>query len=821
MGTTITDSSFRALEALTLESLPRLEKLRQRHFDTTPEICLEIPRLMTKYLKEDASKDPPDPPELRAGKMYEYLLSKKEPHIHDYNLLAGTTTTKSKGVPLYPDMAALSIWPELETISQRKKNPFNFTREEIKKEIKELNLKIAPYWLDRTIQELARKEYPNPPCQQLMERIVFFVVTKANCIGHTIPNYGAVVTEGLLSIMDEAREKELSLENSAGDQDKRAFYQAVQCSLQGILTYAANLSRHAAGLAQKEAHPVRQQELLKMSQVCQRVPAYPPTSFQEAVNAIWLYKVALHQESANIALSPGRLDQVLYRAFSEELKRRRENEGEAGEQAFLKEAVELVGCLWLNMCDHVPLAPESAEILFGGSGCNQAVTLGGVDMDGMDALNDLTYVMLRATELLSLRDPNVNARYYPGINSPDYLKRLCGVNISTGATPCFHNDKSVIEALQGQGVSLPHARDYGAVGCVEPSSAGRTFGHTGAILMNLPAALELALFQGKHRLTGEDEQISDIITQDPRTMGSFAEFQEAFKAQLGWLINQAVTLNNNFGRIYQDVHPFPMLSALMEGCLDNGKDVIQGGAVYNSSGIAMIGLAEVVDSLAAIEEFVFQRGEVSFQDMLEAINHNWEGNERLQQMVRKSPDKFGTAGPLAKKNADWLMKFLHDTVQSQKNYRGGKYTVGYWTMTTHAGYGSISLALPSGRQDHEAFPSGITPVSGAARDLNETLHFVANLDHTCIANGQALNLKYSPATAAVEKFAPCIEAYFQMGGMQVQSNIIGLNALREAQQNPDDHRELFVRVSGYSAYFIDLSPKMQDEIIARAEYDMD
>ena len=810
MSVTIEDPS---LGKITPDSLPRLQELRKLHFDTTPEICLEIPRLMTRYL--EGLKPPEDPPELRAGKMYKYILERKEPKIHDNNLLAGTTTTKLKGVPLYPDMAALTVWPELETISRRKKNPMRITRDEID----ELNLKISPYWLDRTLQEVTRAQYHNPRCQQVMERIVFFIVTKANCIGHTIPNYTAVVNRGLQAVIDEARDKELSLGNSSLDQEKKAFYQAVQLCLQGILAYAANLSRYAADLAQKEANPVRKNELLKMSQVCQRVPAHQPTSFQEAVNAVWLYKVALHQESANIALSPGRLDQVLYPAFRHDLERSRQEGGAAGEQAFLKEAVELVGCLWLKICDHVPLAPEASEILFGGSGSNQAVTLGGVDMAGNDAVNDLTYVMLKATDLLRLRDPNVNARYYPGINTPEYLERLCAVNISTHATPCFHNDKSAIEALQAQGVSLAHARDYGAVGCVEPSSAGRTFGHTGAILMNLPAALELALFQGKHRLT-EDEQISDVATQNPQTMGTFADFQKAFKAQLEWLINQAVTLNNNFGRVYQEKHPFPLLSALMEGCLDSGKDVIQGGAVYNSSGVAMIGLAEVVDSLTAIEEFVFGSKAVPFAKMIEAINHNWKGYEGLLAQVKKLPDKFGGDGPLAKANADWLIKFLHDTLQSQKNYRGGKYTVGYWTMTTHAGFGAISRALPSGRQDYETFPSGITPVSGTAPELNDVLHFVANLDHTCIANGQALNLKYSPATAAVPKFAQCIEAYFRMGGLQVQSNIVDLETLKKAQRYPDDYPDLFIRVSGYSAYFRDLNPKMQDEIINRAEYDM-
>ena len=254
--------------------------------------------------------------------------------------------------------------------------------------------------------------------------------------------------------------------------------------------------------------------------------------------------------------------------------------------------------------------------------------------------------------------------------------------------------------------------------------------------------------------------------------------------------------------------------------MGSGKDVIQGGAVYNSSGVAMIGLAEVVDSLTAIEEFVFGSKAVPFAKMIEAINHNWKGYEGLLAQVKKLPDKFGGDGPLAKANADWLIKFLHDTLQSQKNYRGGNYTVGYWTMTTHAGFGAISRALPSGRQDYETFPSGITPVSGAGLELNDVLHFVANLDHTCITNGQALNLKYSPATAAVPKFAHCVEAYFRMGGLQVQSNIVNLETLKKAQKYPDNYPDLFIRVSGYSAYFRDLNPKMQEEIINRAEYDM-
>jgi len=809
------------LDRLELEDLPslpydqatsRLQKLREFHFSTKPAVCVELASLMTEYLKASYGARDPDIISARdAGLMYKYILENKQPIIERYDLLAGTTTSKGIGVLLHPDMAAMTIWPELETISRRKNNPFDISEEDIDK----LNFEIFPYWLDRTIQERARKEYNNPGCQQLMERIIFFLGTKATAIAHTIPNYGAVVDKGLLNIIEAFKDAEEEERHNTNDQHKIDFFQGVQAALEGILAYAQNLSREARRKSQSS-----NDEYAKISQVCARVPAHKPESFREAVNAAWICHVALHQESINFGLSLGRLDQVLYPAFQTDLDKSRR---EGREKEFLKAALELVGCLWLKLCDHVPLAPEASEALLGGTGANQAVTLGGVDAEGRDAVNDLTYVMLRATELLKVRDPNVNARYHPGVNSPEYLERLCQVNIVTKATPCFHNDKAVIETLMSQDVSEEDARDYGIVGCVEPESSGRTFGHHGAISLNLPAVLELALFRGKHRLT-EDEQISPHLTPSPEEMTSFDDFKQAFQDQLQWLMKQAATLNNNLGKVYQKYHPFPMLSGLMEDCLDKGKDVIQGGARYNFSGFWIIGLAEVVDSLTALEKFGFQADPGAMQTLMQAIRKNWRDEGYFQATIRNDPDKFGADSPRAKANAEWLMRTLHQTAQSQEHYRGGKYIVGYYTMTSHAGYGVLSKALPSGRLNEETFPSGITPVSGAARDLNAVLHFVANLDHTYITNGQALNLKYPPGLSTAPKLAHCIEAYFgelgNAGGMQVQCNIIDCETLKAAQQDPDSYRELFVRVSGYSAYFVDLNENMQKEIITRAEYEM-
>ena len=804
-----------SLSDLTLEQLPRLQQWRERHFSTKPAICTELPLLITRYLRDLAQEA--DPPEVKAGKMYQYVLEHKTAMITEDNLLAGTTSTKPVGVMLYPDLYPLSLWPELETMADRKKNPFDINNHEINT----LNLEVFPYWLERTVMEVTRKDQGNPLCQRIFERLVFYLVSKPETISHTIPHYGMVVERGLADIIREAQEEE----NKPGQsKEQKDFYQAVQLALQGIITYAGHLADEAhrqAGMAQNQK---RRDELKEISRICRKVPAAKPETFHEALNAIWICKIALHQENANLALSLGRLDQILYPLYAQDIENKKMT---------VARALELVGCFWLSMADHVPMIPEAGEEIFGGSGSNQAITLGGVDREGEDAVNDLTYVMLRATELLALRDPNVNARYHYDKNSRQYLERLCRVNLTTLATPCFHNDVSVIDTLQeaykDQGITPEDARDYGVVGCVEPASTGRTYAHSGAIFINLTAALEMALFGGKHRLT-KDEVINPETQTLPGNMPHWQDFQKALEAQIGFLINQAVTFNDYAGATHQQIHRTPMLSALMEGCMKKGKDVICGGATYNSSGATIIGLAEVVDSVTAIQEFIYDKTKMTWADMLGAINANWKDDPdkagkpyaKFHAWVKNSPEKFGRDSQMAKANADWLMKFMHDNFYQHLNYRGGHYNVGYWTMTNHAGFGRITGALPSGRQAGESFASGITPVSGSAPELTPCLNFVAHLDHRLITNGQALNIKYYPQTTTLKALADTIEAYFRTGGLQVQCNIIAREKLLERMQHPDNYpdEKLLVRVSGYTAYFQDLNPQMQQEIITRAEYDL-
>jgi formate C-acetyltransferase len=810
MTTTITLPDI-SLAEHTLDTLPRLKELRQQSFANKTEICIERARYITEYLLKPDNKAE-DTPELRQAKKTAHFLSNKEAVFHDRNLLAGSTTSKPLGAPLFPEFFALTLWPELDTVSTREKNPQLLSADDAN----ELNSRIFPYWMNKSMQELVRQQHNNPECLQLFESLVFFIAGKAGCISHCVPNYRVMLEKGLLGLKEIAvsKEAELASSHDVNAERKASFYQAVQISLQAIIFYADSLAEKAEALAALCTDEAGKQDYLDIAAVCRRVPAHPARSFREAVNAIWICQVGIHAENINMAMSPGRLDQVLYPYYRKDM-----DEGKLD----VGRAIELIGCLWLKIADNVVMVPEASEEMFGGAGTVPAITLGGVDADGEDAVNDLTYVMLRATELLRTRDPNVNARYHYEKNSKAYIDRVSEVILNTKAVPAVFNDTANIQVLTGQKEKLEHARDYAVIGCVELASSGRDYPASSSIMLNLAAALEMALFGGKRPITG-DMQIGPV-TPLPETLKSFEEFWEIFKAQLDWIIEQAIQLNEYLGEAHQQVMPSPLLSAFFEGPMDKGIDLVQGGALYNSSGATHIGFADVVDSLNAIEKTVFVDHKYTFAELVKALKENFQGNhEAMGQFLKNKAPKYGTEDPIARKNARNIVRHLFELYQSHTNYRGGPYRPAFWTMTNHAGLGSISGAMPNGRRAKEVFASGITPVSGAAPVLTACLNSVAELGGKYVPGCWALNLKYTPeqnVQATKAHFSQTVEAYFRAGGQQVQFNIMTYQMLLDAKKHPEKYPELMVRVSGYSAYFKDLNEKMKDELITRTQYDLE
>jgi len=816
----------------------RVQNLKTVYFRALPEVCIERPRLITRFCRENNLFGKERITGLEKAKLYRFVLEHRTPVVwhtkayekgmkpftfRDNSLFAGATTSGFKGVPLYPEFMALSLWPELRLLKKRASNPYQIAEQDVD----ELNDEIFPYWIENNLTELARTRCFSEnkttcnrdkyaPEMALLERLVFFLASKENCISHTIPDFSKAVNNGLRSIIDDAaRRKETSIND-----EQREFFDSISEVLEGIITYSGNIAVEAKKMAEKECDPEVKQELVEIAEIYSRVPEFPARSFREGLTTIWICWTAIHLENPNIGLSLGRLDQVLYDLYQHDI---------ASGALTIENAIELISCLWLKIGDHVPMIPNAGEQLFGGTGSNQAITIGGIDIRGMDAVNDLTYVMLRATELMMLRDPNLNARYHPEINSKEYLRRLCEANINTGATPALHNDKAVIAALTSKGETVEQARDYGVIGCVEPGSNGRSYGHSGSILLNLPSVLELTLYNGRHRHTGMDLLISHE-TGNCSDFASFEDFRNAFAVQAKWLIGKAVDLNNILGKIHQDFYPTPILSALFEGPLDKKKDLVFGGAAINSSGVSIIGLADVVDSLSAIEQVVYKDKEVTFSELLEALKVDFSGYESLQKRLQnpeKTP-KYGNENPHADRNVIWLIQMLDTTFGEKTNYRGGRYRVGYWSMTNHAGFGRLTGALPSGRKAGENFASGITPVSGATMYLTQALNSVAKLPVEFLSNGIALNLKYTPEAGdrknMIDHFTSSVAGYFDSpagttpGGMEIQFNITTHDTFVDAVKHPEKYPELLVRVSGYTAYFKDLNPRMQKEIIDRTEY---
>lgn len=926
-----------ALSHIALEDFPVVSAWRKKLFspDGIPEICDELPQLLTEFLRKPENESLS--PYTRRARALQHVFANKKALVRATDLLPGQTTTSFVGPVVYMDMSGYCIWPELETIASRPQNPFRIRPEVAKR----LNEEIFPFWLQRRpVQEAARysdydtADYANdgrdsivsepgidpplrkragetPKCQELFERVAFYLSDKATAVSHTTPDFGRVLEYGFDGLIAQLR---ADLEHGvATNAQQTEFLEGVIAVYEGAKVYARHLAKAAQAAGNAE-----------LAAICSKVPAQPAGTLAEAVCTVWICYHLLLQENTNFGLSLGRLDQTLNPYYLRDWEKlASDNERDA----YVRRAVELLCHMFLRCSDHVPLSPESAEVLFAGSGSNQALTVGGTRYENgqtVDAVNDMTYIILKATELLSIRDPNVHARYHKDVHHrrPDgsplapgkvdaYLKRICQVNLSTRATPALHGDVPVIHSMaryyaDHNGITvqeaLSDAHDYASIGCIEQNADHKHYGHTGSTLLVLPAVLELAIYGGKHRSDGVGKDDTNLFygTRDYTTkplsqMKSMEEFIAAFRFQLEEMARHCVQFNNYLGRTLEKVRPSPLLSGLFDGPTNKPgesgaklRDVSSGGAKYNSSGVAIIGLADVIDSFCAIENLVFG-GKMSAQEMLAALAANFDGSapqqkhnlfadirhllgvvqkadalpslspDRLREIreaIRLSP-KYGAGvdetpggtynNTLAVKYTNLLTDMIRKVFYKYRTHRGGRYLTGYWSMTNHAGFGMLSKATPNGRQARQPFAGGITPCPGIVKRNGEPVTLfdhmmsVARVDADTVQNGYTYNLSLTPRGSSYfdedsELFAHHMKAFMDANGVLVQlcvSSIADLQAANDAataasqpgagaveQAALAPYKDLMIRVAGYSAYFVTLSPQMRQEIIDRANFGM-
>ena len=608
--------------------------------------------------------------------------------------------------------------------------------------------------------------------------------------GHVIAGYERVLQLGFGKLTNMARNK---LENSIGSESDFTLASLIVC--EATTDYIMRYAEMAQELSQKSTKE-NSDQLKKIASSCQWIAVNPPRTFFEAIQLLWLTHEIITCEQSSGSLSLGRLDQYLYPYYAKDI---------ADGVITYEEASELIQALWVK---------------FGGMKRGfQHVVLGGCNGNGY-AANDLSYMCLQATKKLRLDQPLISVRWNQDMPESFWNEIQDLIQLGMGF-PALFNDKVAITAKQRLGISKEDAENYGIVGCVELSIPGKEFSHTEELRINWAKILELMLNDGVCTVIGETMKLKSKHKLDE--INSFDDFYKWYKQEFAHFIDVGIKGANISDRNFPYQRPYPFLSSTMEGCLDAGRDVTAGSTVYNLSTVNGCGMANTADSLATIKRMIYQDKRFLLSELAEILRNGFESAESLRDVLGTKYPKFGNDND----EPDNIMSDLADSfcrnVESYNNPRGGRFQIGLYTVDSHAYIGKITGNLPDGHFRGTALANALSPSQGSdVSGPTAVIKSVTKLDHTLLGNGMVLDIKFHPDFFADDKckesFKYLVETYFQLGGMEIQFNVISRKTLLEAQNSPELYRDLVVRVSGFSAYFIDLDKVTQDEIIARTEH---
>ena len=779
----------------------RVARLRKDIIDAPREVCVERALHFTRAVKEHWDK----PAVVRMSLGLERVLENISVIIRDHELVVGCRTSRLKGAPLFPENKVRWLETDVDTFNDRVLQRVLITPEQ-QKIIRE---EILPFWKGRTAEERMEELMP-PDVLEDMDKYIFTMILEITYgLGHFTMDHETLLREGLSGIMARAREKLEALPQDEREGETGAFYDAVIRSLNAAVHFANRYADKAEEMAGAEADPQRAQELRDIAAVCRRVPEHPAETFHEAVQSIYFIHLISQIESGGNSISLGRIDQFLYPFYRADV-----DSGRITPDA----ARELLSLLFLKTNEIWNILEEA--FIPGGEGTEgkttQNVTLGGVTPDGGDAVNELSRVALEAFADVCTVQPNLSVRIGPDAPE-DFLLRACE-HARAGVPLHLFNDETVIASLQDAGHSLEHARDYGLVGCVEPNAQGRTFGSTFAVQFNAAKCLEFALSNGVDNIFGFP---AGIETGDIESFTDFEHVWDAFTKQVAHFMTQMERGMNVLDRTLAELAPSPFASAMIRGPLEKGKDLTQGGAVYNSTGVQFIGFANAVDGLYAVKKAVFEDGVATLEELSEWLADDWDDVEDRRMYFLKKIPKYGTDHDDVDAMAARLLEFLCETCAGREHYRGGAFWPGVFSVGFHIAMGSFTGASADGRNAGDMLGNGATPTNGNALEgPTAVINTITKLPLKKVFNGVNLNMRFNQGALKAETLMSLMKTYFRRGGYQAQFNMADTGTLRRAQQDPDAHRDLVVRVSGYSALFTGLSELAQNEIIARTEYEL-
>lgn len=776
------------------EQKNRIEVLKTRMLEQPRYVSIEQALIITKTYQEHET----DSKQVkRAWSLYN-ALTQIEIGIEPEELIVGNRTKGVRYGVVFPESGISWVDREFETIPTRPQDKFLVHPEDIET----FRKVIVPYWKGKSLEDIVHQRIGDEISE--ISKVVKINQTD-HAQGHICPNVKEWLELGPAGVIAKA-EKNLVGANAS----QQEFYRCVILVMQGVQKF---MQRYADLLEEKaDSYPKYTASMRELAKICQNLQNRPAQSFHEALQSTWFLFVVLHMESNASSFSPGRLDQILYPYYQKDLAEKKMDDDQA---------LEMIECLWLKFNEIVYLRNKNSAKYFAGFPIGFNVAVGGQDENGNDASNALSHLLIQAQEDIGLPQPNLSVRLFEHTDQALLTHAVKCVSKGSGM-PQFFNDKAIVSPLMDLGISKQDALNYAIVGCVELTTYGNNLGWSDAAMFNMNKVLELTLNHGKCLLTGK-QMGPDLGSLS--TYASFSDLEAAYQKMMDYFIEKMIPCCEGVEKAHIDCLPTPFLSAVIDDCMDKGMDVTAGGAHYNLSGIQMIQVANLADSLAAIKELVYDKKKVDASHLEKALQNNFVGDEVLRQMLLHRVPKYGNdVAWVDELGAKWALYF-REQLRKYKNYRNGPYHTGMYTVSAHVPMGQNVGASADGRfaQDPLA-DGGLSAVYG--RDIQgptAVLKSVSKMDNSCTTNGGLLNMKFLPdffkTEAGITKFCNFLRAFVDLEVPHIQFNVVSKENLLDAQKHPDQYRSLTVRVAGYTAYFTELAGDLQNEIIARTSYD--
>lgn len=779
----------------------RIQRLREQSVTTPVHIDLERAKIETDFYKENDGKY--SVPVMRAMTLKEYF-SKKTLYFGDDELILGEKGKNPQASPTFPELCCHSE-EDMKVMSERKLVSFHTTEEDRKLQAAE----IIPFWKGRTIREKLLSRM-TPEWHDCYEAGIFTEFMEQRGPGHTCGGE-QVFTTGYLDYKEKIKKTMDALDwmNDPEASDKMEELKAMDICCDAVIILGERYHEMAVEKAAAETDPKRKAELEQIAKNLEVVPAHKPQTFWQAIQLYWFTHLAVTTElNPWDAFSPGRLDQHLNPYYEADV--------EAG---ILDDehALELLECLWVKFYNQP--APVKVGITLKESATYTDfanINTGGVTPEGKNGVNNVSYLILDCMDEMKLVQPNSNVTISK--KTPQkFLKRACEISRKGWGQPAFYNTEAQITELINAGKSLEDARRGGSSGCVETGA----WGNEAYILtgyMNIPKIFQLTLFNGFDEYSGKQLGLQLGYAKDFKT---FDELWAAFKKQLKHFVDIKIRGNNVIERLYAEEMPAPCLSVVTNDCISNAKDYNAGGARYNTNYIQGVGIGTVTDCVASVKYNVYDEKNFTMEELIDAMEHDFEGYDYIYSLVHDKTPKYGNDDDYADDLMRDIFDLYHDTIVGRPNMKGGKYGIDMLPTTCHVYFGDVILATPNGRKAHKPVSEGISPEKSA--DTNgptAVIKSCAKMDHLATA-GTLLNQKFTPNVVAGEaglnNMASLVRSYFAMDGHHIQFNVVDRQTLIEAQKHPEDHKDLIVRVAGYSDFFRNLDKPLQDEIIERTE----